>query len=122
MEAALDAGGQEYKVSFDLVTVCPSFVVGPPVGERSDGESVKLIKNMLEGEFHESGVAGGVCIGAVDVRDVAQVHVAAMESPSGPLSLLKDTFMHPCVIHTSIYGCLLSWAKRAAVREYCTSY
>ena len=48
MRAALEAGGQRYTVSFDLVVINPSFVTGPSLSARTDGESTKLIKELLE--------------------------------------------------------------------------
>eukprot|EP01098_Paradermamoeba_levis_P006792 TRINITY_DN2829_c0_g1_i2.p1 TRINITY_DN2829_c0_g1~~TRINITY_DN2829_c0_g1_i2.p1 ORF type:complete len:199 (-),score=57.71 TRINITY_DN2829_c0_g1_i2:155-751(-) len=64
---------------FELIRICPSFVVGPPLSKRTDGSSVALFKAMLEGKFYETG-AKPSCYGVVDVRDVADVHVAAAEN------------------------------------------
>lgn len=43
---------------------------------RADGESIKLMKSMLEGTLALKGFPFGL----VDVRDVAKAHVAAMET------------------------------------------
>lgn len=80
IKAVLDAGGQEYRISFDLVTMNPAFIVGPSLSNRTDGESVQLVKGLLEGRYSLNGTKGGRCIGAVDVRDVALAHVRAMEN------------------------------------------
>ena len=52
--------GQKYDVSYDLITINPSFVTGPSLSTRTDGESTKLIKNLLEGVFTLNGTKGGV--------------------------------------------------------------
>jgi len=82
IKKALDAGGQEYKVDFDIVTMNPSFLTGPSLSNRTDSESTKLIKDLLDGRYSHNGTNGGRCIGCVDVRDVAAAHVNAMENPS----------------------------------------
>jgi len=82
VRAALEAGGQAYDVSFDLISINPSFVTGPSLSSRTDGESTKLIKNMLEGVYSVNGTKGGPCISMIDVRDVAAAHVAAIHNPA----------------------------------------
>ena len=59
VRAALESGGQKYDVSFDLVVINPSFVTGPSLSARTDGESTKLIKEMLEGVYSVNGTKGG---------------------------------------------------------------
>jgi dihydroflavonol-4-reductase len=82
VRAALQSGGQKYDVSFDLVVINPSFVTGPTLSTRTEGESTKLIKEMLEGVYTGNGTKGGGCIGMVDVRDVAAAHVSAVMNPA----------------------------------------
>lgn len=82
VRAALESGGQRYDVSFDLVAMNPSFVTGPALSARTDGESTKLIKQMLDGDLAVNGTKGGGCIGMIDVRDVAAAHVSAIENPA----------------------------------------
>ena len=61
-----------------LVTIHPSWVMGPPVGSRVDGVSVGTIVSWLDESQVESGVrAQQVC--CVDVREVATAHVEAAE-------------------------------------------
>lgn len=60
---------------FDLVTINPSLVVGPPATSRVDGTSIGGIKGLMEGRHRKSNFA------VVDVRDIAAAHVLAMEKP-----------------------------------------
>jgi len=75
--------GWEIAKASDGVTsmsaINPTFVIGPMMTDRVDGESVKMIKAMLDGSMKKDG-AGGFPMGVVDVRDIAQAHIAAMES------------------------------------------
>lgn len=65
---------------WDLVTINPSFVLGPGVKATSTSESFSLIKQMGDGTF-KTGVPE-FFIGAVDVRDVAEAHYLAAFTPS----------------------------------------
>jgi len=67
----------EGKEGFSLSVICPSFILGPMMTSRTDGESVKFIKSMLEGTVTLKGFP----VGVVDVRDVSLAHIAAMETP-----------------------------------------
>jgi len=62
----------------ELVVINPTFIVGPPHSSRVDSTSVRVVKQMLSGELLESGTKP-VCLGCVDVRDVARAHINAME-------------------------------------------
>mmetsp|Transcript_14706 Transcript_14706/g.33423 ORF Transcript_14706/g.33423 Transcript_14706/m.33423 type:complete len:333 (+) Transcript_14706:120-1118(+) len=64
-----------------LVSICPALVIGPMIGNRADGTSVQLIKDMLDGTMKKNG-CGAMCRALVDVRDIAHCHVAAMELPA----------------------------------------
>jgi len=55
----------------------PAFILGPPVLTRVSGESVLFMKRMIEGAFANG--APNFAFGVVDVRDVAQAHLHAME-------------------------------------------
>merc|ERR1712060_393006 len=56
-------------------TILPSFIVGPPRTPRSDGESLRSMKQALEGEMpHRSDTP------MVDVRDCAAAHILASET------------------------------------------
>ena len=65
---------------WDLVTINPSLVIGPGINPFSTSESFSLIKQFGDGSM-KSGVID-LAIGAVDVRDVAQAHIAAGFTPS----------------------------------------
>ncbi|AOP32877.1 diaminohydroxyphosphoribosylaminopyrimidine deaminase [Leptospira tipperaryensis] len=65
---------------WDLVTINPSFVMGPSLSERADGTSVNFMLSMINGKF-ASGVPD-MMIGFVDVRDVARAHILAGFTPS----------------------------------------
>ena len=62
---------------FDLVVVNPAFVQGP-VLTSSAGTSVDIMKRLLMGDL-PGGFNINFCM--VDVRDVAQAHIVAMEKP-----------------------------------------
>jgi len=62
-----------------IVTICPSFVLGPVNSARADGESIETLTQMLNGTLKSKGVSTS-CFGAVDLRDVAKAHVAAYEN------------------------------------------
>ncbi len=60
---------------WDLLTINPSFVMGPSLSKRLDATSVDFMRNMLRGAFRP-GVPD-TRIGFVDVRDVAKAHILA---------------------------------------------
>lgn len=62
---------------FDVVVINPSFVLGPPFSKRTDSTSVGAVRGMLMGAFKDGVRHTGY--GVVDVRNVAQAHIAAME-------------------------------------------
>jgi len=66
--------------SWELVTICPSFVLGPIQGPRSDATSIKTLVDILNGANNEKGVSPAR-FGIVDVRDVAKAHVLAAQNP-----------------------------------------
>jgi len=63
---------------FDLVVVNPAFVQGP-ILTKSVGTSVDIVKRLLTGDIPGTFNIN-FCI--VDVRDVAQAHIVAMEKPN----------------------------------------
>lgn len=73
----------EYADKLEIATINPGFVLGPSLSQRLDGESVKLMKGLLTGEFVSTGVTGA-CFGCVDVRDVARAHVLCVTNPQAP--------------------------------------
>lgn len=70
---------QKQQNQWDLVVINPSFVMGPSLSKRKDGESVAFMIQMLSGKF-KTGVPSLV-FGYVDVRDVAAAHVLAAIKP-----------------------------------------
>lgn len=58
---------------WQLTTMNPGFVLGPSLNKRIDGESNKLMSDMLRGKM--SMGAPGMHFGVVDVRDLAHAHV-----------------------------------------------
>lgn len=72
------AGAQD---RWDLVTVNPSFVMGPPLNPKgSSSESISILKQMGDGTFRFGAPRMG--FGVVDVRDVAEAHYRAGFTPS----------------------------------------
>ena len=61
--------------ALELVTVHPTLVLGPTLGGRVDSGSAEIVGRLLRGEIP---ALARVPVNAVDVRDVALVHVAAM--------------------------------------------
>jgi len=62
---------------FDLVTILPGFVMGPPLRKEYTA-SMGFIMRLMKGEMAEIKDDG---VGAVDVRDVAFAHVQAVKKP-----------------------------------------
>lgn len=63
---------------WQLVVINPSFVMGPPLNETTNSESIALMKDLLSGKYHAG--APDLMFGFVDVRDVAQAHILALEN------------------------------------------
>lgn len=61
----------------ELVTVNPGAVLGP-VLEKDFGSSAEIVRKLMSGEFPGCPAIGWP---VVDVRDVASMHVAALERP-----------------------------------------
>ena len=61
-----------------LVCINPSYVMGPPIGDRLDGESIQIICDIFDGKFNSTPEATYTI---VDVRDVAAAHCLAMAHP-----------------------------------------
>jgi len=79
-EAWRIANGQS---QWDLVTINPSFILGPGLNPHATNESNVFVKQLADGTM-KAGMPK-YCIGVVDVRDVANAHVQAAfrESASG---------------------------------------
>lgn len=71
----------ETQSQWDLVTINPSFVMGPPLNTKSNtSESFSILKQMGDGTFRFGAPRMG--FGVVDVRDVAEAHYKAAFTPS----------------------------------------
>lgn len=70
----------EKQSKWDLVTINPSLVLGPPLNVKSNtSESFTILKQMGDGSFKAGAPKMG--IGMVDVRDVADAHYKAGFTP-----------------------------------------
>ena len=61
----------------EVVTIHPGAILGPPLSLSTEGTSIATVKSMIEGKL--PGVPP-IYTSMVDVRDVAKLHVAAMET------------------------------------------
>ena len=59
----------------DLVVINPGGVMGPTLTGRVEGESLTMISDIITGKYP---LVPDICVGFIDVRDVAKLHVAAM--------------------------------------------
>ena len=59
----------------DLVAINPGGVMGPTLTGRVEGESLTMISDIITGKYP---LVPDICVGFIDVRDVAKLHVAAM--------------------------------------------
>lgn len=69
----------EAQDQWDLVTINPSFVLGPGINPNATSESFSIMKQMGDGSFRFG--APDLNIGCVDVRDVAEAHIKAAFTP-----------------------------------------
>jgi len=65
------------KNGITLTTICPNFVMGPPLSVRTDSTSVNMIMGIMKGAFLKDGLPN-FAYGCVDVRTVAESHVLAL--------------------------------------------
>ena len=63
---------------FELATICPSFIMGPPLKKNETGTSVGFMKANMLGQNPE---LRSDTMQSVDVRDVARAHVLAIVKP-----------------------------------------
>jgi len=70
---------QKAQSRWDLVTINPSFVMGPPLNPNSSGESMNILKQLGDGTMKMGVPKMG--LGVVDVRDVADAHYQAGFNP-----------------------------------------
>lgn len=79
-----EAEKEAWKVSkeqdrWDLVTINPSFVLGPGINPHGTSESFNIIKQIGKGDFKMG--APEFNIGCIDVRDLAEAHYQAGMRP-----------------------------------------
>ena len=68
----------ESQNQWKLVVINPSFVLGPSLTISSNSESLNFMKDMLTGKYYMG--APNLMFGFVDVRDVANAHILALEN------------------------------------------
>lgn len=97
---------QKEQSRWDLVVINPSFVMGPSLSNRTDGESTDFMIQLLSGGF-KTGVPY-LSFGFVDVRDVAAAHILAgtKEAASGRhiTCATSKTMLEAAVILRKEYG------------------
>jgi dihydroflavonol-4-reductase len=71
---------QEQQNRWDLVVINPSLVIGPGINPHATSESFNILRQLGDGSM-KSGCPK-VGIGAVDVRDLADAHMAAAFMPN----------------------------------------
>ena len=67
---------------WDLFVINPGFVLGPPLSNRTDSESIRFGVDIVKGKF-KAGIPD-FTFSVVDVRDVAQAHINAAFTDSEP--------------------------------------
>jgi dihydroflavonol-4-reductase len=76
-ERAAWAFAEEAGTAFELVTVNPGLVIGPSIGSGLNASNA-IVRSLLDGDYPAVVDLSWV---VVDVRDVALVHVEALERP-----------------------------------------
>lgn len=77
-EQALWDWAKEHDLTQGVTTVNPGFVLGPSIGDRIN-TSQSVVRLMLNGSYP---ALPKVHYATIDVRDLAAIHVAALENPS----------------------------------------
>jgi nucleoside-diphosphate-sugar epimerase len=77
----------------ELVVINPTFILGPPLLAGA-GSSMYLIKALLRGEMP---VPPGQHYGITDLRDVAELHIAAMAAPGAAGQRFIAVSDHPAI-------------------------
>ena len=77
--------------NLEFCSICPSVVLGP-VWSRDYSASVSIVKKLLNGSL---GACPDIGFGVVDVRDVADLHVRALNAPgmAGERFIASGRFM-----------------------------
>ncbi|MFT5860472.1 MAG: nucleoside-diphosphate-sugar epimerase [Flavobacteriaceae bacterium] len=66
---------QKEQARWDLITILPSFVLGPGINPHAHSESYGIVKQMGSGDFKMG--TPDFNIGCIDVRDLAEAHYKA---------------------------------------------
>lgn len=101
---------------WDLVTINPSFVMGPMLNPKeTTSESFKILKQLGDGSMKTGVPKMGV--GVVDVRDVAKAHVLAGFTPSAKGRYItsghNSNFLEMSLALQSKYGSKFPIPKKA---------
>lgn len=104
----------------DLVTICPEFIMGPPLTATvPDPTSVGFLKGWLEGN-----ASSGACTFAPDVRDVARAHwlAATIPSASGRYIIANPVSHSPAFIERTLRTRFPTWEipRGEEAAEECT--
>lgn len=83
----------------DLVTINPTFVLGPVIGSRADATSITLFKDFIENQ------GANIIPWQVDVRDIGRAHILAVEVPSAKGRYIVS---HPSTLSTKYISEVLS--------------
>uniref|UniRef100_A0A914ZPE2 NAD-dependent epimerase/dehydratase domain-containing protein n=1 Tax=Parascaris univalens TaxID=6257 RepID=A0A914ZPE2_PARUN len=68
----------QFTTRFQLTVINPTFVVGPVLSDQSHGSATVIARLM---NIRTCPAMPKVCLGMVDVRDVAHAHIVAMTAP-----------------------------------------
>jgi nucleoside-diphosphate-sugar epimerase len=107
---------QKAQNQWDLVTINPSFVLGPALNPKNtSSESVNILKQLASGDMKMGAPKMG--IGMVDVRDVAEAHYRAGFTPEAKgryiTSAYGTDFLEMGLIIGEKYGDKYPLPKRA---------
>jgi len=82
----------EQQEQFELVTINPTFVLGPALSQRMDGISAETVAGFFAGQF-ATGIPD-LYYGIVDVRDVSEAHILALENETAQGRFLLVSEVH----------------------------
>eukprot|EP01117_Protostelium_nocturnum_P015540 TRINITY_DN6043_c0_g1_i1.p1 TRINITY_DN6043_c0_g1~~TRINITY_DN6043_c0_g1_i1.p1 ORF type:complete len:336 (+),score=110.06 TRINITY_DN6043_c0_g1_i1:48-1055(+) len=72
---------EEEKPDFDIATILPTFVFGPVIHPVKDAQSINLSVGLIYSALKGEEINEEMRPNYVDVRDVAEAHILAMEKP-----------------------------------------
>jgi dihydroflavonol-4-reductase len=101
--------------AMEFVSICPSVVLGP-VWSRDYSASVVVVRKLLDGSL---GACPDIGFGVVDVRDVADLHLRALQTPgiAGERFIANGRFMKLREIADVLRAQLGSEAARVTTRN-----